>query len=209
MNWIRHELIEETKILFQYPDYLPQKDKENYLDFVSLTNIGKAWEFISKAPQTKTIFDTYDLKDLHKILTQDTNIPCGQYRTSDAYIEQLRMHAPSYNKSLQLLDNAFFHLNNQNVPILSRAFDIHYDLIAIQPFEDFNKRTARLFMDWFLIQNGYRPILFNKRTDKNDYMNAIRQRKNGDYKAYSCYMYSCLLRSQENLIKQIKKSTQR
>ena len=50
----------------------------------------------------------------------------------------------------------------------------------LQPFDDFNKRTARLIMNWLLIQGGYRPIVFNQRTDKQKYKDAIAAKAAGD-----------------------------
>ena len=46
LNWIRDELTKEAKILFQYPDYMPQKDKKFFLDFNNLKNLGTAWDYI-------------------------------------------------------------------------------------------------------------------------------------------------------------------
>lgn len=82
----------------------------------------------------------------------------------------------------------------------------HYDLIMLQPFDDFNKRTARLIMNWLLIQGGYRPIVFNQRTDKQKYKDAIAAKAAGDTKKYTQYMYSCLLRTQNEIINLLKKS---
>lgn len=205
LNWIRDELTKEAKILFQYPDYMPQKDKKFFLDFNNLKNLGTAWDYILEHDNIKTI-DTYDIRHIHKILCENTDIPGGQYRISDAHIMQLGIAAPSYQKLLYHMDNIQYHIQDDNIPVLTRAFNLHYDIIAAQPFNDFNKRTARLIMNWFLIINGYRPILFNKRTDKADYMKALRARANGDTKTYSHYMYSCMLRTQTEIIKRLKKS---
>jgi len=205
MHWIRDELSKEAKILFQYPDYMPQKEKSLYLDFSNIKNLGTAWDYIVTHDKVKTI-DNFNIRQIHTILCKDTNIPGGQYRLSDAHIMQLGQDAPSYAKMLYHLSDIEYHINDTRVPVLNRAFNIHYDIIATQPFNDFNKRTARLVMNWFLIINGYRPILFNKRTDRDDYMAALRARANGDTKAYSHYMYSCMIRTQREILKRLRKS---
>ena len=105
-----------------------------------------------------------------------------------------------------LLNDIVFKSQDPKIPILNRAFELHYDLIALQPFDDFNKRTSRLVMNWFLIQNGYRPIVFNKPADKNKYIQSIIARASGDIKTYNNYMYSCMLRTQNEIIKLLKKS---
>lgn len=205
LNWIRDELTKEAKILFQYPDYMPKKDKKFFLDFNNLKNLGTAWDYILKHEHVETI-DNYQIREIHRILCENTDIPGGIYRISDAYIMQLGIPAPNYEKLVQILGTTESNMTEESVPVLTRAFNLHYDLIAAQPFNDFNKRTARLIMNWFLIKNGYRPILFNKRTDKEDYMAALRARAKGDTKTYSHYMYACMLRTQQDIIRQLKKS---
>lgn len=56
------------------------------------------------------------------------------------------------------------------------------------------------------IQGGYRPIVFNQRTDKQKYKDAIAAKAAGDTKKYTQYMYSCLLRTQNEIINLLKKS---
>ncbi len=205
LNWIRDELSKETKILFQYPDYMPQKDRQFYLDFNSIKNLDTAWDYIVTHDNIQTI-DNYDIRQIHKILCKDTDIPGGEYRISEAHIMQLGTHAPTYQQLLYKLDDIQYHINDTRVHVLNRAFNIHYEIIAAQPFNDFNKRTARMIMNWFLIINGYRPILFNKHSDRENYMSALRARAQGDTKTYSHYMYECMLRTQRDIIKRLKKS---
>ncbi len=205
LHWIRDELSKETKTLFQYPDNMPQKEKQFYLDFSNIKNLGTAWDYIVQHENVKTI-DIYSIRQIHQILCKDTDIPGGELRISSAHIMQLGIHAPNYPQMLYRLDDIQYHINDERVPVLTRAFNIHYDIIAAQPFNDYNKRTARLVMNWFLISRGYRPILFNKRSDKENYMIALRARANGDTKAYSHYMYECMLRTQREIIKRLRKS---
>ena len=97
-------------------------------------------------------------------------------------------------------------MNNPTKDILHRAFDAHYELIALQPFDDYNKRTARLVMNWLLVQNGYRPIVFNRPNDKQRYKTAIAQYASGDKKSYYAYMSQCMVRTQQDIIKLLTKS---
>ena len=76
----------------------------------------------------------------------------------------------------------------------------------LQPFDDFNKRTARLIMNWVLLQNGYRPIAFNKRGDKTDYIASLTARANGNKRQYTDYMSKCQLRTQRAILKQLHDS---
>jgi Fic family protein len=128
------------------------------------------------------------------------------YRVSDVYSEQLKIHSPVWRTVIYKMDDIEYNLVHKHEHHLNKALNVHYDLIALQPFNDFNKRTARLIMNWYLIQNGYRPILFNKKSDRRNYMEALRLRADGDCKAYSKYMYECMLRTQKGIIKLLKDS---
>lgn len=202
LNRMRHELSDEAQILFQYPDYMPAAKKRLYLDYNSMSNLNDAWEYILR--HKHTTIDNYQIRHIHELLAKNTDIQGGVYRISDAYIEQLNMHVPPYAILVQRLGDIEYNISNKSVPTLTRAFDAHYDIFINQLFNDFNKRTARLIMNWILIQGGYTPVVFNKKTDKANYMNALRSRANGDNEAYSSYMHECLARTQKEIITMIK-----
>lgn len=205
MNWLRHEIAEvEPRTLF----YVPTSEQAPYLDYNCMKNIGLAYDYIINNPTKK--LDVPEICYLHNLLCHDTFIPGGQLRTSTKVLEinvdGHRMHAPDASDVPYQLNEIIYKLNSSHESVISRAFNIHYELIALQPFEDFNKRTARLAMTWTLIKNGYRPIVFNHRCDKADYRAAIAANANGNHKAYTQYMYSCMLRTQNEIITQLKKS---
>ena len=104
------------------------------------------------------------------------------------------------------MNEIIFRLNSPDVTALNRAYRIHYDLIMLQPFDDFNKRTARLIMNWVLIQNGYRPIVFNQSTDKQKYKESITAYANGQQKEYISYMSYCMARTQKQIISLLNNS---
>ena len=198
-NWLRHEIAYvEPRTLF----YVPNKQQDPYLDYNSMSNFNDAWEYILR--HKHTTIDNYQIRHIHELLAKNTDIQGGVYRISDAYIEQLNMHVPPYAILVQRLGDIEYNISNKSVPTLTRAFDAHYDIFINQLFNDFNKRTARLIMNWILIQGGYTPVVFNKKTDKANYMNALRSRANGDNEAYSSYMHECLARTQKEIITMIK-----
>ncbi|MDR0967860.1 MAG: hypothetical protein LBL75_03485 [Rickettsiales bacterium] len=68
----------------------------------------------------------------------------------------------------------------------------------MQPFNDYNKRTARMVMNWILFQNGLTPIIFHYKKDRTKYLNAIR---NYDKKnVYEKFMLSIMLRTQQEIL---------
>lgn len=205
LNWVRHEIsYTEPRTLF----YIPNKEQTPYLDYNSMKNLGDAYDYIVNNP--KQIIDMTEICKLHSMLCAGTYIQGGLFRTSPKIIEIMvnghRVHAPDAAYILNKMNEIVFKLNNPDMCALKRAFGVHYDLIMLQPFDDFNKRTARLVMNWTLIQNGYRPIVFNQRTDKQKYKEAITACANGRPKEYFSYMSSCPVRTQREIITLLQNS---
>ncbi len=197
INMLRYQITSvEPLILFQPQQKLvPSVKRKTTVDYTNLKNIGLAYDYILKHKNTK--IDSYQIRQIHDILTQGTDCPNG-YRIG--MVKVFDEFAPSIEKIYYKMNDIEYHLSDKSHSVLTRAFDVHYDIIMTQPFCDFNKRTARMIMNWFLIQNGYRPIVFNKKNDANEYTNALRERVSGNRRAYTEYMEKCMLRTQKEII---------
>lgn len=202
ISWIKSAFIKETLILNQCPDHAVRHETCSE----SIHNINVTWDIIvSRTNITK--FSILDVVDIHCNLAHNTDVIPGKIRTACVYnLQTLIPATPSQEVTRQRIDDILYRLNSGKQSILQRAFDAHYDLIMLQPFTDFNKRTARMLMNWFLINHGYRPIAFNMATDNKDYMNALRARINGDKKTYYSYMYKCMSRTQDLFIERLSNS---
>lgn len=53
------------------------------------------------------------------------------------------------------------------------AFDAHYRLVTIHPFDDGNGRTARLLTNMMLLRDGYVPISIRPE-DRREYIDSLR-----------------------------------
>lgn len=205
LNFLRHEIAYvEPKVLFRVPPQI----KNKLLDFNNMTNIAMAYDYIVE--NMKTPIDAEQICKLHSHLCMNTNITGGLFRTTnkvlEMYVNGLRVHAPDYSEIRPKLNDLIFRLYNSKKAPINRAYNIHYELIMLQPFDDFNKRLSRMVMNWVLIQNGYSPICFNNRTDRENYINAISARAKGSMREYSAYMMQCQTRTQATIIKQLKQS---
>ena len=58
------------------------------------------------------------------------------------------------------------------------AFDAHYRLVSIHPFDDGNGRTARLLANLMLVRTGYVPVTVRPK-DRSDYIAAIMEAQLG------------------------------
>lgn len=203
-NWLRHEIAYiEPRTLF----YVPNKQQDPYLDYNSMRNIGEAYDYVLANPNK--FIDATEICRIHSMMCANTNIHGGVFRSTakilDLTVNGQKLHTPDSYEIPSLLNETVFKMHN-TPDTLTRAFNVHYDLIMLQPFDDFNKRTSRMVMNWVLIQGGYRPIVFNQPNDKQKYKEAITKCASGDHKSYIAYMSACLLRTQNEIIKSLKKS---
>ncbi len=205
MNWLRHEIsYTEPRTLF----YVPNRQQMPYLDYNCMKNLGEAYDYV--IDNSQQLIDATEICKLHSMLCTDTHIQGAIYRHTSKVLEIKlngnRIHAPDASEIPSRINQIIYKLHNSHESTLNKAFNIHYDLIMLQPFDDFNKRTARLIMNWVLVQGGYRPIVFNHPSDKQNYISAIAQRANGNTKEYTAYMMSCMIRTQKQIISLLKKS---
>lgn len=81
---------------------------------------------------------------------------------------------------------------NTNPVLLAAEF--HYRFIRIHPFDDGNGRTARLLMNFILMQYGYPPLII-KTEDKENYFVVLRLADAGQLEPFVRYIGANLLRS--------------
>lgn len=87
-------------------------------------------------------------------------------------------------------------------PILLAA-EFHYKYIRIHPFDDGNGRTARIVMNFILMQHGYPPVII-KTEDKEQYFAALRQADAGLIEPFIDYIAKNLNQSLDLMIRGIK-----
>ena len=72
------------------------------------------------------------------------------------------------------------------------AFDAHYRLVTIHPFDDGNGRTARLLMNMMLVRGGYRPVPVGP-PDRASYLDALEHAQTtGDRSPFQLLMHQRL-----------------
>lgn len=83
------------------------------------------------------------------------------------------------------------------------AVEFHYRFIRIHPFDDGNGRTARILMNFILMQHGYPPVII-KTEDKENYFAALRQADADLLGAFARYIGENLVHSLELMIRGAK-----
>ena len=201
LNWLRRQ------IAFEEPQVLCPVAK-THPDETSMSNIATTYDYIMENKDKEIRIE--DIRIIHAKLCSNTNIDGYNFRTTNCKLRMsvngMTYNAPDYSSIDYELRQIIYNMNHSKRDILTRAYDAHYEIVMLQPFDDFNKRTARMIMNWILLQNGYRPIAFNKRGDKTAYIQALQARASGDKRAYTDYMSKCQLRTQCDIIKHLKNS---
>ena len=209
MNWVRFRITAvEPRVLFQ------SSNDENKIDYTYMHKIDNVYDYVNQFQDrpTRHQLDINDVINMHVMFTAHTNMEWigGQYRRDDKIlniiVDGTRMHAIDAGLVPYTLNNIIYNANTGRASILDRAFNLHYEIIALQPFEDCNKRLARAVMNLFLVLNQMPMIFFDNKKDKSGYIDAFSARANGRNKEYTEYMLSVAERSYRNILKKIKES---
>lgn len=195
IGWVKHELMLETKILFPKDLYKSNYELTNSLDYTNIINQTKAIDYIIKNLNSK--IDIIEIIKIHQILCDKTDVQGGAFRQKETILGKLNICPPKPQFIPYKLDDIVNNLQNPAVCPFKIAIQAHYDIVATQAFNDFNKRVARLIMNWILLQNKMYPVIFNKKSDNTNYRAAIK-----DYKIYYCeFMLSSTLRTTQEISK--------
>ena len=197
-NWLRHEIsFNESKNLF----YMSAKSQSPYFDHSCTRGLGEAYDYIL-AHQDSTPITINDICQIHYLICNKSNISMHNSFIRAGVIKQTTYPMEIETK----LDNIIFSTTHNDKPTFLQAFDLHYQIILLQPFDEYNKRTARMIMNWFLIKHGYHPVMFTQKSDKTKYPEALLKMKMNDSNFYYKYMIKSMQTSQEKIITQLRNS---
>jgi Fic family protein len=71
-------------------------------------------------------------------------------------------------------------------PVLAAA-ELHYNCVAIHPFNDGNGRTARLLMDYLLLKSGYPHVMISV-SDRAEYLAALDEANHGKLERFASFV---------------------
>lgn len=162
------------------------------------------------------------IRELHKLLLKEPyevdaitpegnptkrKIAIGQYKSSPNHVltktgEIFRFASPEETPAL--MSDLMTWYRNKTIqpdfnPILIAA-EFHYRFIRIHPFDDGNGRTARILMNFILLQYGFPPVII-KTEDKVHYLSVLQQADAGMLEPYIEYIAKNLVHSLEIMLK--------
>lgn len=197
LNWLRQKIsFEESKNLF----YMPNNKQSPYFDYSCTRGLGNAYDYIIEHHGIEKPISLSDVCQIHYLICNQANIQMNDSFIRAGVINQTSVPMEIENQ----LENIIFQSTHNDKKTFFQAFDLHYQIILLQPFDDYNKRTARMVMNWYLIKNGYHPIAFTKKNDKTKYPESLLKMKQNHADFYYEYMIQSMLHTQTEIINQLR-----
>ncbi len=163
---------QETALVVEKGITVEGKSLNEHLEAI---NHAKAFSYIQGlARQKKREELTFqDILQIHRIILEkidDTN--AGRLRSTPVRIAGSTTILPNPLKVPDLMNEFVQWLRTANDNPVQLASDAHFKLVTIHPFTDGNGRTARLLMNFILIQTGFPPAII-KKEERNRYLTAL------------------------------------
>lgn len=131
-------------------------------EYEEIKGHANAWEFVKKSVQDKIPLTENMIKDIHEKVVPMAGIG-GIYRNIPVYIRGANHVPPDPRRVWDYMKNFTYRMEHDSFhnPIEKAAW-IHAEFVKIHPFQDGNGRTARLIMNYTLLENGYPPTSIKK-----------------------------------------------
>ncbi|MBK7962680.1 MAG: Fic family protein [Bdellovibrionales bacterium] len=121
------------------------------------------------------------VRSLQKLIVRDLDVEdAGNYRKGSVMIAGSKHKPPEAFEVAHLMRDLIVWIK-KNAKVLhpvELAAKAHHKLVQIHPFTDGNGRTARLFMNLILMQNGY-PLVVILKNDRQKYYRALEKADQG------------------------------
>lgn len=161
-------------------------------------NHAEAFTFVQTLAEQKKRHEItlQDILEIHKmILNKIIDADAGKIRSTPVRISGSTTVLPNPLKVPELMEEFIQWLQTTTDNPVQIAADAHFKLVTIHPFVDGNGRTARLLMNFILMQADFPPAII-KKEERNRYLTALEtgQTKN-NLNAYYELIYDAVDRS--------------
>lgn len=137
-------------------------------------------------------------------------VEIGRYKSQPNHVltntgEIFRFATPEETPAMmgELVEWYRERMNSASVNPILLAAEFHYKFIRIHPFDDGNGRTARILMNFILMQFNYPPVII-KTEEKQQYFAALRQADSGIFEPFLNFIAINLVQSLELMIRGAK-----
>lgn len=125
-----------------------------------------------------------EILDLHKIVLQKISDEwVGKLREVAIRITGSNVARPNYIKVPELIYELVNWIKSSSDHPAQIAADAHLKFVCIHPFVEGNERSARLLMNYILLQDNY-PLIYIDSQDRQKYIDSIEKALKGDTRDY-------------------------
>ncbi|MBR3458759.1 MAG: Fic family protein [Selenomonadaceae bacterium] len=145
---------------------------KNLREIYEVINHDKAFSYVRQLIDAGKMLDEEILKNIHEIIMENI-IPGGAYRAHSVRITGASFSPPDPYRLREEMKFFFMDLPQKRElhPIECAAWT-HAEFVRIHPFADGNGRTARMIMNYELMNKGFLPIAI-KTSDRENYYTAL------------------------------------
>ncbi len=194
-------------------------------DHFEITGHDEAVRWIIEVVKQKRPLTENFIRELHKLILKEPyevnaitpegkptkkKINIGEYKSTSNHVktstgELFRFASPEETPA-QMHDLMGWYKNEltrEDVNPIILAANFHYKFIRIHPFDDGNGRTARILMNFILMQFDYPPVII-KTENKQDYYAVLRQADGGVLEPFIDYIAKNLVHSLDLMVRGAK-----
>ncbi|MFA5124633.1 MAG: Fic family protein [Patescibacteria group bacterium] len=137
------------------------------------------------------------IRNLQQLIVKDTDPQdAGVYRTGNVAITGSSHKPPESFEVPELMRQLVDWVRNNKNKLhpIELAAIAHHKLVNIHPFNDGNGRTARLFMNLLLMQDGY-PLVMILKNDRKKYYLTLEKADKGNLAPFVAFIAQAIERS--------------
>lgn len=163
--------LSETKVVLENGITIKGKPLKDHLEII---NHKEAIEYIEDVVSKNVKLSEYDIKSVHYLILKEIDSTnAGKYRHENVFISGAKHVPPIYmNVPYEMQKMIEKYQSWKDLHPVVRACFLHGEFVKIHPFIDGNGRTARLLLNFELIQSGYPPVVI-KTENRADYYDAL------------------------------------
>jgi Fic family protein len=163
--------LSETKVVLENGITIKGKPLKDHLEII---NHKEAIEYIEDLVSKNVKLSEYDIKSVHYLILKEIDSTnAGKYRHENVFISGAKHVPPIYmNVPYEMQKMIEKYQSWKDLHPVVRACYLHGEFVKIHPFIDGNGRTARLLLNFELIQSGYPPVVI-KTENRADYYDAL------------------------------------
>ena len=158
----------DTEKLIERGIEAPGHDKQ---EAKMILNHKEAFKFVRENSGLFKELTLNKIEDVHRILVKDLNVGVGLRSRSVGVTGSIYRPLDNIHQIKDAIFSLCVAISNQRDPY-SKAMLALLGISYIQPFEDGNKRTARLVANAILLAHNCSPLSYRS-VDENDYREAI------------------------------------